>query len=120
MSKDNKTNSEVISFADVLKKKTDQMKTDKILLDGIKVEKEAHEVDEIDEDRLLEGVQAFHDGLENATGFIAISFNEDGNPHVVHAGDLDLLKTIGTLEFVKTEIQGSAYSIDDIFNQDDI
>ncbi len=61
------------------------------------------------EEALEKALDTFESTLDDAKGFITITFDQNDAPSIVHAGDLDLLKTLGTLEFIKNEFLFSPY-----------
>lgn len=93
----------VISLADRLKKVTATPDTSDAELDDI----------------IKEGHEFFNSLMENSTGFVAIVFDTDGNPDLLHSGKLDLIKTLGTIEILKSSLmkfEGLEYEDDDIYD----
>lgn len=63
------------------------------------------------------GIDTFNELVEDSVGFVSIMFNQDNKPEVIYAGDLDLLTTMGTFDFVKNELMKNVYQI---FDPEDI
>jgi len=64
------------------------------------------------EDALELGLETFEEGLTNAKGFLTITFDEEGQPSVIHAGELDLIRTLGTLDYVKNELLNNDFRLE--------
>lgn len=56
------------------------------------------------EDSMELGLSAFEDTLDDAKGFLTVTFDQDNQPSIIHAGELNLLQVVGSLEFIKNEI----------------
>lgn len=99
---DNHNNNKVVSLTDRVIQKKQAGKED------------ATQYAELLSDALDAGLEAFNDTIDESRGFITISFNsEDGAPSVVHAGEIDLIHTLGTLEFIKGELIKNAEQVFD-------
>jgi len=48
------------------------------------------------------GIEKFNECIDDASGFLAISFDDAGSPTVIWAGDVDTLSAIGSFEVVKS------------------
>lgn len=55
------------------------------------------------------GIEAFNENIQDATAFLAVTFDEDGDPSIVWAGDIDSYSAIGTLEVVKKLFMDKIY-----------
>lgn len=98
MSKNSNDNDTVISFSDKVKQIKLKSKQEP-LLDVDELEQSL-----IDEDVIELGLETFSDTLTDATGFISITFDSEGDPAIVYAGVLDVIKTLGALEFIKNAV----------------
>lgn len=54
-----------------------------------------------------EGLQHTKESLDNSTGFLVITFDEDENPEIAWGGNIDAHRVLGVLEFTKTSITQS-------------
>ena len=70
-------------------------------------------------DALEAGLETFEDSLEDAKGFVTITFDTEGQPSVIHAGELDLIKTVGTLRFVENELLNNVLGIAELTEEVD-
>lgn len=95
MSDDNK----IVSFDSVKK------------LKEIKVQRQDFDEEPSKEEVIERGSEIFLETLKEADGFIGLSFSEDGPPQVVYVGEMDLIKTLGLLEYVKNEILHESVAI---------
>jgi len=51
------------------------------------------------------GMEAMEDAIDQgAKGFLTVMFDEEGNPYILHAGELDIFATMGVLDFAKMEL----------------
>lgn len=64
---------------------------------GVDVEFEAKST----EDYLALGVQEFGNQIAEAEAFLAITFDIDGTPQIIWAGDLDPFRALGAMEISK-------------------
>lgn len=78
---------------------------DKIKAIGASNESQPDEI----EQALEIALDTFEGTLADAKGFITITFDQLDQPSIVHAGDLDLLKALGALEFIKNEFLSVDY-----------
>lgn len=62
-------------------------------------------------------LETFEESLKDAEGFITITFDKEGTPEIVHAGELDMLRTLGTLEYLKGEVQNHAIMFDALVDE---
>ena len=53
---------------------------------------------------LSKGIEAFERELEEATGFLAITFDNDQVPRIIWAGAIDAVYSMGALEIAKYEL----------------
>ena len=89
----NNDNGGVINFFDIKKKA---------------IEKSKEPVENSNEDMIEDGVDVFNEALAlGAQGFISIVFDEDAQPFVVVAGDIDPFRTVGVLELCKMELMST-------------
>lgn len=65
-----------------------------------------------DKELIAEGIVAFNDvaNAEQTTGFLTLFFNKDNIPQVLWAGDIDIVSTVGLMEFVKNEFLNSVFN----------
>lgn len=63
-------------------------------------------VEDISREELLEkGLETFVSELSNdAKGFFAMIFDQEGNPSIIWAGDMDMIACVGSLEVAKNEL----------------
>lgn len=101
--KDNNNDDKVVSLKEVSDKKPS--KEEKFNLDTASVE-----------DMVAKGFEDFKTHIPTATAFIGIVFNGDYSPEIVHAGEMDLLKTLGTLEYLKKELMDEPVQINNLFD----
>jgi len=61
------------------------------------------DIDKLSEtDELINrGVESFNDSLQDSSGFLAITINEEGTPSIVWAGNVDTITTLGAIEIAK-------------------
>lgn len=73
------------------------------------------------EELLTMGIDAFLEQTEECQAFITIVFDKENNPSTVHAGDLDLINSIGALEYAKNQLLNSnfLFNIEDVQEQSD-
>jgi hypothetical protein len=65
----------------------------------------ATEKDEELEGFILKGLDAFKESLgTNPQGFVTIVFGQDGEPSIIWAGDIDVIKSLGALKVAEHEL----------------
>jgi len=83
---------------------TDETTNNPISLVAVKAQKENTPTDSETQDMLAQGLEAFQDRVEEASAFLSVIFDEVGDPSIIWAGDINLIKSIGSLEIAKEEL----------------
>lgn len=47
------------------------------------------------------GIEKFNESIDNATGFLAVTFDENNSPTIIWAGDVDTMAAVGSFEVAK-------------------
>ena len=58
------------------------------------------------------GTEAFLEDVSEAKAFIAITFDSENKPNILHVGDIDLINAIGALEYAKNDILNNNFDYD--------
>lgn len=81
-------------------------KNNTISLIEAKAKKEGNKMSDVEENvELQKGKEVLQEMLEDdTTGFLAITFDSEGDPRIVWSGEIDLVKAIGAVELTKNEL----------------
>lgn len=104
MTKDTPNDNKVIDFKERVKRITPETQNN---------QRDSEDKPLTNEQLLTLGTESFLQTLEDATGFITITFDETGQPEIIHAGNLDIIAATGTLEYAKNEILNNSFTMGD-------
>lgn len=62
---------------------------------------------------IMFGIESFNEVMEDGIGFLAIAFDSNQVPYIIHAGDLELVRALGSLEVMKQELLTNVFLLEE-------
>jgi hypothetical protein len=78
---------------------SDKTESSEVVVDFSKHSTPPTEAPLTNEEYLEKGMEAFIEASKESEGFLAVTFDDEGSPQIIWAGNLDPFKTLGAMQF---------------------